>query len=425
MPVHPSALTIRPADALRGCLPVPCAKNSVLPLMAASLLCAGPVRLYRVPALSDVELSCAILADLGSPAYRQEGDLLLRPSPLRKSVLEPQWMSRMRSGIFFLAPVLARTGRVEFEQPGGCDLGARPVDIHLAGLCAMGARCETGQKRTVLTAPDGLRGCEFELRLPSVGATETLLMAASVARGRTRLFNAAVEPEVLDLARFLNACGARVRRDTNRSFLIEGLPRLSGCDFTASGDRIWCATLLCAAAGCTGRVELTGMDPALLAGLPALLRAAGCTVTEYRDAVRLECRRRLAGVGTVQTAPYPGFATDMAPLLAAALLRAKGMTTLCDTVFSHRFACAEGFSALGAPVRQNGACLTVGSPEKNPPRLCAAGLRAPDLRGGAALVLAALQAGGTSRLEGCELIARGYEDLPGVMNALGACLQPA
>lgn len=415
-------LILHKTAALRGRLAAPCAKNSVLPLLAAALLCDGPVRLCRAPALSDVEAACGILAGLGRPAVRQGADLLLAAAPLGGSTLDPHYMGRMRSGVFFLAPVLARTGAVEFVSPGGCDLGSRPVDIHLEGLCRMGARCTRRGDSTLLQAPQGLHGCSFALRLPSVGATETLLMAAAVAKGVTRLENAAVEPEVLDLANFLNTCGGCVRRLPGRRFVVQGVPALQGCRYTAAADRIWCATLLCAVTGCSGELELTGLDPAALAGLPQLLRRAGCRVELARDAVHLQAPPRLQGVGRVTTAPFPGFATDMAPPLAAALLRASGFTTVCDTVFTHRFACAQGFAALGAPVQLCDNCLTLrGGAAATVLR--GTTLHAQDLRGGAALLLAALQAEGRSTLHGMAYVRRGYEDLPGALAALGAAVE--
>ncbi len=417
---HTSYL-IHKASALHGSLPVPSAKNSVLPLLAASLLCRDAVRLRRVPALADVTAACGILTGLGRPALWQGGDLVLEPLPLCSSTLAVHWMQRMRSGVFFLAPVLAVTGQVVFGMPGGCDLGARPVDIHLEGLQRMGALLEQKEDCMVLRAPQGLHGCNFALRLPSVGATETMLMAATAAEGVTRLDNAAVEPEVLDLARFINAGGGCVRQLPGRRFVIRGVGRLRGVSFAPSADRIWCATMLCAVAGCTGSVELTGIDPSTLAGLPQLLRRAGCSVEQTASSIQLYSEARLKGLGYVCTAPFPGFATDMAPLLAAALLRAQGTTTICDTVFTNRFACAQGFAALGAPVRLENNALTVGTQGAGAlPLLRGADLTAQDLRGGAALVLAALQADGESRLRGVDYIRRGYADLPGSLGALGA-----
>lgn len=424
MSMPQQSLSFHKAASLQGRVTVPAAKNSVLVLLAAALLADGPVRLRRIPDLSDVSASCAILEDLGRPAERKGKDLLLKPAMVQKSLLSPQWMSAMRSGIFFMAPVLARTHRVEFSPPGGCDLGNRPVDIHLAGLCSMGAQLSAQNGNTVLLAPQGLHGCDFTLRLPSVGATETLLMAAAVARGTTRLYNVAVEPEVLDLVRFLTACGAIVEQPEERMFRIEGLDRLHGCDFTPSADRIWCATLMCAVAGCTGTLEVEGIEPDLLSDFPQLLRRAGCTIQTFQHSLYMNCTGRLRSAGTVQTAPFPGFATDMAPLLGAALLRAEGPTVIWDTVFTHRFACAEGFAALGAPVQVQENTLTVGTqPGKPQPLLKGTALQAQDLRGGAALMLAALQAEGKSTLTGLNYVCRGYEDLPGTLASLGAAIE--
>lgn len=239
MSMPQTSFLLHKAPALRGSLPVPSAKNSVLPLLAAALLCDTPVRLRHVPALADVTAACGILSELGRPALWQGSDLILEAKPLQTSVLPACWMERMRSGVFFLAPVLARTGRVEFCAPGGCNLGARPVDIHLEGLCRMGAVCEQKENCMVLRAPHGLHGCNFALRLPSVGATETMLMAAAAAEGVTRLDNAAVEPEVLDLTRFYQClrrlctaaarpalCDPRDRRFARRRFYAHSRPDL-------------------------------------------------------------------------------------------------------------------------------------------------------------------------------------------------------
>ncbi len=412
-------LTLHHTAALRGSLAVPCAKNSVLPLLAAALLCGGDVRLCQAPELSDVAAACGILAGLGRPVERRGSDLLLPAAPLRGSRLDAACMSRMRSGVFFLAPVLAVTGRVEFPAPGGCDLGARPIDIHLDGLVRMGAQCITRGDSTCLLAPQGLHGANIALRLPSVGATETLLMAAAVAKGDTRLDNAALEPEVLDLVRFLNSCGARICKLPGRRFAVQGRARLQGTVFTPMADRIWAGTILCAAAGCGGDVQLTGIDPATLSGLPELLRRAGCTVETAPTAIRLACTGPLQGIGRVNTGPWPAFATDLAPLLAAALLRADGPSAICDRVFTRRFACAEGFAALGANATVQENCIILRPPAAP---LQGARLQAKDLRGGAALLLAGLQAKGVSRLTGLQYIRRGYQDLPAALSALGAAI---
>ncbi len=413
-------LTLHKSADLTGSLSVPAAKNSVLPLLAACVLCKNAVTLCGVPALSDVQAVCDMLAALGRPAVRQGADIILPAAPLRTGVLDAASMGRMRSGIFFLAPVLTMTGRVEFATPGGCDLGSRPVDIHLEGLARMGAVCEQRGSTTVLTAPQGLVGCNYALRLPSVGATATMLMAASLAKGHTRLENAALEPEVLDLVRFLNSCGACIRQLPGRRFVVRGVKSLHGGSFTPVADRIWAATILCGVAGCGGDVQLTDIDPATLAGLPALLRRAGCTVESTRNAIHLISRHPLRGVGCVSTGPYPGFATDMAPLLAAVVLRARGTSHVCDKVFTNRFACGAGFAALGAKVQVQNNCISV-LPPTGP--LHGAELHAQDLRGGAALLLAALQAEGVSRLDGVQYIRRGYQDLPGSLAALGAAIE--
>ena len=243
---------------LNGTVRVPAAKNSVLPLLAAALLCQRPVRLRGVPRLSDVECSLALLRGAGCTAQWQGSDVALSGSPVQ-STLPGQTAAQMRASILFCAPLLARLGRAETVLPGGCRIGSRPIDLHLTGLARMGVQeLDAGPGRLVLLAPSGLHGAEITLRFPSVGATETLLLAAACARGRTVLRGAAREPEVADLADFLNRCGGSVEGAGSSTLIIEGRRALGGCVFSPLPDRIFASTLACAAAAAGGRVELTG-----------------------------------------------------------------------------------------------------------------------------------------------------------------------
>lgn len=357
---------------------MPTAKNSILPILAAALLCRGPVVLRRAPRLRDVDTSLALLAALGCTARRAGADLQLAPADAVGDTVPPALMAAMRSSVYYLAPMLARAGRARVAFPGGCRLGARPIDIHLAGLAAMGAVIDAGAEALDCRAPGGLRGCEFHLRFPSVGATETLMIAAAAARGRTVLTGAAREPEIADLAAFLNACGGSV--------LLR-------------------------------RAPLAPLQPTA-----ALLRRAGCQVSAPApDCVALVSEGRLDAAGELATGVYPAFATDAGPLFAAAMLRARGVTLLRETIFARRFACAGGFAALGADVRCCGGDLRI----CGVPRLRGAPLAAADLRGGAALVLAALAAEGESTISGTEYIGRGYENIAALFAGLGADIRTA
>ena len=401
---------------LQGRVEVPAAKNSALPLLAAALLCSGPVRLQNVPRLTDVEDCLALLQGVGCTAGWQGAALAVQGQPMRTD-LAPEAAGRMRASILFCAPLLARLGRVSTVLPGGCRIGARPIDLHLQGLAQMGVRqLPAAPGQLTLYAPAGLRGAEICLSFPSVGATETLLLAAATAQGQTVLHGAAKEPEIVDLAAFLNACGGCVEGAGTDTIRVQGRRCLAGCTFAPMADRIIASTLACAVAAAGGRVELAGCAPGLYAPLLEILEQMGCTVERANDAAAISRFGALRGAGNVHTAPYPGLATDAAPLLAAVMLCAQGESSLQDRVFENRFACAGGFAALGANVRVAERTLYV----QPAGALHGAKLTAPDLRGGAALVVAALAARGSSRLDGVELVRRGYAEFDRLLAGLGA-----
>ena len=401
---------------LNGTAAIPAAKNSVLPLLAAALLCRGPVRLRAVPRLSDVECSLGLLRGAGCAAHWQGADIVVAGMP-SNSTLPGETAAQMRASILFCAPLLARLGRAETSLPGGCNIGARPIDLHLEGLARMGAKeLDAGAGKLVLAAPGGLHGTDFTLRFPSVGATETLLLAAACARGTTVLRGAAREPEISDLADFLNRCGGRIEGAGTSTIHIEGRRAISGCDFSPLPDRIFASTLACAAAAAGGRVELTGCPPALYAPVLEILEQMGCRVEKGGDSVRLSRFGRLYGAGRVFTGVYPALATDAAPLLAAAMLCAEGESSIEDVIFERRFGCAAGFERLGAKVQVSGRILCI----RPGGVLRGTELAAPDLRGGAALVVAALAASGTSVIGHPEHIDRGYAAFTEILSSLGA-----
>lgn len=410
-------LVVRGGRQLYGVAETPAAKNSVLPLLAASLLCDGVVRLHRVPRLSDVENSLAILRSVGCTARWTGRDVVIRPGGGLNGLLPDGPVGNMRASVLFAAPLLARTGRVETGMPGGCKLGPRPIDIHLDGLVHMGAAVKWGQQHLVLEAPRGLHGADYTLRYPSVGATESLLLAAATARGTSVLRGAACEPEIVDLAAFLTGCGADISGAGSPVIRVSGVGRLAGTEFSPIPDRIVASTLACAVATAGGEAVIRRCDPFAFAPLLAALKQAGCGVDlSAQNEVTVRRRGALCGIGRVFTGVYPGFATDAAPLLAAALLCAGGESSIEDTVFEHRFSCAAGFAAMGAAVQAQGRTLTI--------RPCG-GLHgttvtSPDLRGGAALAIAALAAAEPTRIENAATIARGYEDLPALLRRLGA-----
>lgn len=417
-------MEVRGGRTLAGSIAPPAAKNSVLPILAATLLCGDPCRLHSVPRLTDVDTSLALLAAVGARAARCGRDVLTNPVPLLCGDIPPRLAGAMRSSVFYLAPLLVRAGQVRLPGTGGCRLGPRPVDIHLAGLAAMGAQIEFESSAVVLRRAGRLRGADFTLRLPSVGATETLLMAASCAQGTTVLRGAACEPEVEDLAGFLSACGARITGAGTPVVVIHGRAGgLDGCTYTPLPDRIAATTYAAAVAAAGGDVTIRHCRPATFATFLDFLRSVGCEVDAGRDAVRVrrDSRRPLHGGQELFAAAYPGFATDAAPLAAAVLLTADAPSRIYDGLFQNRFACAAGFAAMGAGVHADGRELRIDGGAA----LHGTVVTAPDLRGGAALVVAGLAAEGKTCVLDEGHIRRGYQALPAELASLGAACRTA
>lgn len=411
-------ITITGGRTLHGTIRPAAAKNSVLPLLAAALLGSTPSRLCRVPPLADVDTSLALLQAVGVGAHRQGSDLAVDPAgPLQGEI--PDYLAgAMRSSVFYLAPLLCRVGQVRLPLPGGCRLGPRPVDIHLSGLAAMGAQVELEGIAVTLRRRGPLHGVDFALRLPSVGATMTLMMAATQAGGTTILRGAACEPEITDLAGFLNACGAHISGAGTPVVVIQGGEALHGAVWVPLPDRIAAATYAAAAAIAGGTVTVTGCDPAHYDAFLQFLSAAGVAVARQGGEVRITRgpAQRLQGGQKLYANAWPAFATDTAPLAAAVLLTAAGPSEIYDHLFASRFACAAGFAAMGAGCRNAGRTLYLDGDAA----LHGANVTAPDLRGGAALLLAALGAKGTTTLRDPGHIPRGYADLPGDLRRLGA-----
>ena len=382
------SITIEGGHRLSGETVVQGAKNSVLPVLAATLLCGGACRIRRCPRLSDVDAAADILRYLGCRADWEDGDLLVDSSVLTRCDIPQTLMRRMRSSVIFLGAILARCGWAELSYPGGCELGPRPIDLHLAALRTLGASIEESGGKLYCQGRH-LRGGQIVLAIPSVGATENAILAACGAEGVTVITNAAREPEIVDLQDFLCACGAEVRGAGGSVITV-----------------IVTATYLCAAAACGGDILLRGTDYRHLATVTTALQQAGCRIDCGETDIRLRSEGRLQAVTPVRTAPYPGFPTDCQAVLMAALLRSRGTTVFVENIFESRYRHAAEMQRMGADIGVE--------------RLHAADVFAADLRGGAALVIAALQAEGCSAVHQCRHIQRGYADLAGDLAGLGA-----
>lgn len=403
-------LRIRGGQPLCGCVPISGAKNAALPVLAATVLFRQPCRIENCPRLTDVAAALEILRALGAQCSAAGHTVTVDPRPISSNRIPRELAQRMRGSVFFLGPLMARFHSAAFTWPGGCPLGKRPLDFHLAGLEAMGAKLQDG----VLTAEGGLQGAHIRLPYPSVGATENLVMAAVGAKGETVIENAAREPEIGCLCAFLRSGGCHIRGDGTGTLHIRGGLPNSG-SIRLIPDRMEAATYLCAVAGAGGCVKLTNVCPAHLESVLRILRRAGCDVQTGSRCIALRSVG-LHAPGTVVTGPYPAFPTDAQAPMMAALLRAKGEFTVRETVFEDRMHHVPMLKAMGADIT----CAADAARIRGVEQLHGAAVEAADLRGGAALVVAALAAGGETEIRGLGHLRRGYEDLPQKLRALGA-----
>ena len=410
-----SELRIWGGQRLYGTLDIQGAKNGVLPILAAVILGRGTSRIENCPQLSDVSAAVRILEHLGARVEREGTTLTIDTAVLEHYDIPDEMMREMRSSIIFLGAILARLGEAEVSLPGGCELGPRPIDLHLAALRQLGAEIsECGG--TLHCCAATLRGAEITLAFPSVGATENALLAACAAEGTTTISNAAREPEIVDLAAMLNAMGACIAGAGSSVITVEGKRSLHGCTHRCSADRIAAATYLCAAAAAGGEVCVRGIDYRMLSTVTQALRESGCAVTSEQNAVILRSSGRLHAIRPVRTAPYPGFPTDAQPVLMAALLKSEGATVFVENIFENRYRHVDELARMGARIRVVGRVAVVDGRES----LRGAKVKCTDLRGGAALVIAALGAEGESRITALEHIERGYENLADNLRTLGA-----
>lgn len=400
---------------LEGACFVQGSKNAVLPMLAASAAANCVTELLNVPRLSDVDTSLRILRSLGASAEMSDNDVYIDSAGISSFMIPAQMMEKMRSSVLFMGALLARCGQVRLSRPGGCKLGRRPIDLHLDAMRSLGAEViEDGCE--IVCRADKLRGARIELPFPSVGATENAMIAAIGAEGETLICGAAREPEIVDLQDYLIKLGAYIRGAGTDTIRISGFEREKHVGHRISPDRMAASTFLCAAAGCGGDIELRGVDPQHFSCLLHFLNAAGCDIIKSQRSVRLISTGSLRGVGEVSTEPYPGFPTDAQPLLMAALLRADGQTRFVENIFDDRYAHACQLRRFGADIAIEGAEARVWGVRS----LNAATVSASDLRGGAAMLIAALAANGQSCVIDQGHIQRGYEDLDNKLRALGA-----
>ena len=411
-------LVIHGGKRLTGTVKISGAKNAVLPIIAATLL--GQDRetcLDEVPSLDDVKTISAVLRTLGVKV-RHEPDkhqLFVDAANIENITAPYDLVRKMRASFLIMGPLLARHGEAKISLPGGCAIGTRPIDLHLKGFAALGAKIDIGHGDISAVAPNGLKGARIYLDFPSVGATENILMAASMADGQTILENPAQEPEIVDLANFLNIMGAKIRGAGTNVIKIEGVKKLIAHDYTIIPDRIEAGTYMIAAAMTRGDVYIANAISEHLKPVIAKLKEAGVNVFEDVDGIRVSCDVRPRAVD-IKTLPYPGFPTDMQAQFMAMLTISEGTSVVTETVFENRFMHVDELRRMGAQIKIDGRTSIVKGQEK----LTGCQVKATDLRAGAAIVLAGLVADGETQIGYIHHIDRGYDNLVAKLVSLGA-----
>lgn len=411
-----SELVINGVKKLSGEICVQGAKNSVLPVLAATVLCGGECVIHNCPQLSDVETSLKILAHLGCGCKKDGDTVAVNARDISDYSIPDTLMREMRSSVVFLGAVIGRTGKAVISSPGGCELGPRPIDLHLSSLNKMGVTVKEEHGYLNCTAENGLHGAEITLNFPSVGATENIILAAVLAEGDTVIHGAAKEPEISDLADFLNSAGARINGCGSDTVRIRGVKTLGGAEHSIIPDRIVAATYMACAAVTGGNITLKNVMPPHMASILWLFNESGCKVNINGKSINLLSPQRLLRVPTVRSLVYPGFPTDAGPIAAALLCKADGTSVFVENIFENRFRYVDELKRFGAKIKTEGKIAVI----EGVTELSAADCKSTDLRGGAALVIAALAANGKSKIGEIQHIERGYEDITENLRLIGA-----
>lgn len=412
-------IVIKGGNRLEGEIRLQGSKNSSLPVLAATVLVDGVSVIHNCPDLTDVSAAIKILEHLGCRVTR-EGDRVTVDSRFVTGCGIPDSLMReMRSSIVFLGSILGRTGQVRLSSPGGCEIGLRPIDLHISSLRAMGISIDESRGYVTCTRKNHSADTVISLSFPSVGATENIILAGALGEGRTVILNAAREPEIRDLADFLNSCGCRVELTNQGTVIIDAVPKAHGTEHRIIPDRIAAVTYLSAVAVTGGDVLITDTDTDDYRTVLPFFEAAGCEISDGRDRIRLKMNRRPLPLGDIRTMPYPGFPTDaQAPLMAVACV-ARGTSVIVENIFEGRFKHVGELVRMGAKIRLEGRVALIDGVEN----LYGTRVECPDLRAGAALVVAGLSAKGVTTVCSLGHIDRGYENIERCLKNLGADIE--
>ncbi len=408
-------LLIHGGSALFGEVKVQGCKNSVLPILAATLLCDKECIIHNCPDISDVDSAFEILKELGGNAYRENDTVYIKTQNIACGNIPRDLMQKMRSSVMFLGAVLARCGYARISKPGGCRLGERPIDIHLRSLKDLGAEIIEKDDEIYCTL-NRVKSRDITLLYPSVGATENIILMCALSSADVIIYNPAREPEIVDLQNFLNLMGADIKGAGTDIIRICGKDELSGCEYTVMPDRIAAATYCFGAAACGGRVCLKNTEKAHMLTTLGVLEAMGVKINALDEEIIVTADKRLKAIDKIKTLPYPGIATDIQPMLATALATADGTSEITETIFENRYMYVPYLNKMGADITIDASHIGI----KGVKSLCGKKVEASDLRSGAALVIAGVCAEGETEVSGYEYIKRGYQNIAYDFKNMGA-----
>lgn len=406
-------------NRLQGEIDIQGSKNSSLPIIAASILVDGTARIMKCPEISDTKAMEDLLLRLGCRVKKENKTLTIDSRTCDRDEIPEDLMKEIRSSIVLMGPMLAKHKRVVLTYPGGCEIGARPIDLHLLGLKQLGANI-TESHGYIICEAEKLRGNEIDLDFPSVGATENIMLAATLAEGNTVIRNAAREPEIIDLQNFLNAAGAKIAGAGSNVIKIKGVEKLHDVEYEITGDRIVAGTYLCAGAITGGEVLIKGIIPEYLRSTIHKLKETGCQIKIYnKEEILLRAPEKLRAINAIKTQPFPGFPTDMQSQMVATLALARGTSIVIENIFENRYKYISELTKMGAKITIEGKTAVIEGVNK----LMGAAVESKDLRGGASLVLAGLAADGETKVNGVHYIERGYENFVDNLQGIGAFIE--
>lgn len=409
-----SSYIIEGGHKLEGIVKISGSKNSALPIIAATILNAGKTTLYNVPNIQDTQMMYKILETLGAKIEKKNGKIKIDTSKIEKFEIPPELMHKMRSSVILAGALIGRYQKATFSYPGGCDIGSRPIDLHLKSFEKLGIQVNQNHGNIECNA-EKIKGEKIDLDFPSVGATENAILASVLASGTTIITNAAREPEIIDLQNFLNKMGAKIVGAGTDEIQIEGVKKLKDISYNIMPDRIETGSFLCFAAATKGNIILENVNATHITPIISKLEEAECKIETSKNKIKIIAPKKLKAID-IKTMPYPGFPTDMQSVFASMLTIAKGTSIIVENIFENRYKYTQELNKMGAKITVEGKSAIIRGTRK----LYGADVKATDLRGGAALVLAGLIAKGKTQVDDIEYILRGYEKLDYKLQNLGA-----